>query len=343
MELIELVVTQPGTTLRVRRGLFRVERGEEVNEVSPLRVRSLVLAAPARLTTDVLRRALEHNIDVLVLDRRGTPIGRFWTPSPGATATLRRRQLQAAEAPLGRRIARDIVVKKLEAQAEYLRELARRRKDPAELLAGAEFVRSYALRARSTDRPDLAGLMATLRGYEGTASRRYFSVLNELLPRRWRFATRSRRPANDGFNALLNYAYGVLRGKTERAVLLAGLDPYLGFVHADSAAPTLVLDLLELVRTEADRAVVGLFTRRRVKEAHFERGAGEVRLSREGKRVLLEALGARLDRRMEVRGRKIRREDSLQLHAHALAKKLREWDPTASGDDPPGDGEGFLC
>ena len=39
--------------------------------------------------------------------------------------------------------------------------------------------------------------------------------------------------ARDPFNAALNYGYGVLRSQVRQALLLAGLEPNAGFLHAD--------------------------------------------------------------------------------------------------------------
>ena len=82
---------------------------------------------------------------------------------------------------------------------------------------------------------------------------------------------RSRNPAKDEFNCLLNYAYGVLYGLVERACLLAGLDPYIGFVHTDHYnKPSLVFDLIENYRIWADETVVQLFSRHKIKKALFD-------------------------------------------------------------------------
>jgi len=47
-------------------------------------------------------------------------------------------------------------------------------------------------------------------GLEGKAARSYFEAISSIMPERYRFAGRSRNPARDEFNALLNYGYGVL-------------------------------------------------------------------------------------------------------------------------------------
>ena len=54
-------------------------------------------------------------------------------------------------------------------------------------------------------------------------------------------AGRETRGALDRFNSALNYGYGILYSQVEKAVTLAGLDAYGGFLHADRPGkPSLV-------------------------------------------------------------------------------------------------------
>ena len=55
-------------------------------------------------------------------------------------------------------------------------------------------------------------------GLEGRASRTYWAAVSRLLPETYRFEGRSRNPAKDEFNCLLNYSYGVLYGLVERGL-----------------------------------------------------------------------------------------------------------------------------
>jgi CRISPR-associated protein Cas1 len=65
----------------------------------------------------------------------------------------------------------------------------------------------------------------SIMGIEGSGGRIYFEALSSLMPDRFKFDGRSRNPAKDEFNALLNYSYGVLYSKVEKACIIAGLDP----------------------------------------------------------------------------------------------------------------------
>ncbi len=73
----------------------------------------------------------------------------------------------------------------------------------------------------------IASDRASLMGLEGHAIRRYYGVWRRSLPA-WAPAERSRRPARDAPNALLNYLTAMLQRDIELAVRRAGLHPGLG-------------------------------------------------------------------------------------------------------------------
>jgi CRISPR-associated protein Cas1 len=77
------------------------------------------------------------------------------------------------------------------------------------------------------------------------------------MPEQYDWPGREGRGAQDPLNSLLNYGYGILYGQVEQAIILAGLDPYAGFLHADRPGkPSLTLDLIEEFRQVAiDRVV----------------------------------------------------------------------------------------
>jgi CRISPR/Cas system-associated endonuclease Cas1 len=89
------------------------------------------------------------------------------------------------------------------------------------------------------------------------------------VPEHWRtFGTRksllsgSPRLATNPPNAILNYLYALLESETRLAVAALGLDPGLGFWHADTPArDSLACDLMEPVRPKVDAFLLDWITR----------------------------------------------------------------------------------
>jgi len=118
-----------------------------------------------------------------------------------------------------------------------------------------------------------------------------------ILPSEFASQRRTRRPAEDPFNALLNYSYSLLLSRIANAVLACGLDPHLGFYHTDrSMAPPLVLDLMDLFRVPlCDVPILGAVNRNTWCLSDFDRSDLGVRLSFKVRTQVIELFERRLD------------------------------------------------
>ena len=160
-------------------------------------------------------------------------------------------------------------------------------------------------------------------GYEGNAAKIYYQTLSELIPEEFKFEKRSMHPAEDEFNAMLNYAFGILCSKVEKACIIAGLDPYVGIIHTDNyGKKSLVFDLIESYRHLASRTVFSLFTQKRVQKYFFKREGNSVMLVGDGKKVLVESFYNRLEKKVRYNNRNISSLDKLQFECHELANFL---------------------
>ncbi len=134
----------------------------------------------------------------------------------------------------------------------------------------------------------------TIRAMEGDAARTYFSVFDELIVKQkdgFQFKGRSRRPPGDRVNALMSFAYTLLVHDCTGALEGVGLDPYVGFLHADRPGrASLALDLMEEFRPiVADRLVLSLINRQQIRADDFEkREDGGIWMKLEARKTLLE-------------------------------------------------------
>ena len=144
-----------------------------------------------------------------------------------------------------------------------------------------------------------------LRGIEGEAASRYFSVFDELILNKddnFKFEMRSRRPPMNCVNALLSFAYSLLANNCANALESVGIDPYVGMLHADRAGrKSLALDMMEELRSVvADRFVITGINNRIFTNKMFEKTeSGAVLLNDVGRRAFLSAWKARRDEMIE--------------------------------------------
>lgn len=320
---MQLVINTYGSYLRKSGNCFLVKRDDRSFEVAVGKVNSILITTAAYITTDAIKLAVDNNIDIVFLDSHGDPYGRVWHPKLGSTTQIRRRQLEIYDGSEGLNLAKEWGLEKLENQIGLLARLKKARAERGSDLDGyigeIEQSRDQMKRLQGTidlRRQDMLGL-------EGKASRAYFEALSSIMPERYRFAGRSRNPAKDEFNALLNYGYGILYSLVEKGCIIAGLDPYVGFLHTDSYNKrSLVFDIIEMFRIYVDEPIVHLFTRRMVKEAFFEPLEQGIGLSKDGKAALIEAINRSLEETIPYRGRNVKTRNTIQMECHRIANSL---------------------
>ncbi|MBN1841664.1 MAG: CRISPR-associated endonuclease Cas1 [Deltaproteobacteria bacterium] len=320
---MQLVINTPGTFITQKDECFRLKQKERVFDISPLKVESIVISNQAMISSQAVVLALEHNIDVIFLDSYGDPMGRIWFSKMGSTALVRRRQLEAMESPLGLQLVVDMVGQKLDNQVRFLKKLMHARPGKEENFLLPIQTIEKAKSDVSSSGSDLETARSSLMGLEGTAGRSYFQCLSGLLPEKYQFKGRSRRPAKDPFNACLNYCYGILYSLVEKACILSGLDPYVGFLHTDNYnKKSLVFDLIEPFRIYGEQTAIYLFTGKKMKDDYFDAKEESVSLNQAGKPLVVEAMNKHLDEAVRYRRKNVKRRFIIQHEGHRLANIL---------------------
>lgn len=320
---MDLYINDLGTSIRKKDNLFEITTNKGKTSVSSIKVKSLILSKGIHLTTDVISLALENNIDILVVDDFGDPYGRFWHSKFGSTANIRRRQLEVFEGRIGMEIAKEILMNKIKNCINHLDDLKIKRNAKKEFIEGKvkemkKFVYSIKMLEGTVEEKRSA-----LMGYEGNAGKIYYQTLSELIPSEYKFEKRSMRPARDEFNAMLNYAFGILYSKVEKACIVAGLDPYIGIIHTDNyGKKSLVFDIIEKYRYLASRTVFTLFSQKKINRSYFDRFSNGLTLNQEGKKVVVESFYNMLERKVRYNNRNISNIDRIQFECHELANSL---------------------
>ncbi|GAB2784817.1 CRISPR-associated protein Cas1 [Hymenobacter luteus] len=338
---MHLHINTYGSYVHVKEAMFEIRKRNEQGEVekqqfAASRVKGIVMTTGSALSTDAIRLAMQHNVDLLFVEHDGSPVGRVWHSKLGSTTKIRKTQLVASMGPEGLRWVKTWVLTKMGNQANFIKDLKKHRPQHTDYLEDKlRRLAALSLSVQSLEAERVSQVADTLRGLEGTAGRLYFETLSYVLPADYRFAGRSSRPARDAFNAFLNYAYGILYGRVEKALLVAGLDPYVGFLHRDDYNQlSMVFDFIEPYRAWADETVFRLFSAKKVNKAHTEPLAQGVTLNAEGKALLVEAFGRFLDQdSIRHRGRNLLRGVALQADAHQFANALLSQAPSLT-DQP---------
>ena len=259
-------VLEPGAYLRkTGENLTLFRDGKPAGEIPLQGLQQLTLIGYTSLSGAVLDVLIRKRIETVLL----SPSGRF-----------RARLLVDEHKHVERRRAQYLRLSNPETVLETARVLVRGKLlNAARFLAlrgnqlGEQELKGYAARIRA-----MAGALETardlnlLRGAEGHAANLYFAAFPLLLRGPgFIFNGRNRRPPLDPVNALLSFIYTLLTQEVLTSIKVAGLDPYLGALHAvDYGRPSLACDLVEEWRSFlGDRLVLTLINRQAVRPDDF--------------------------------------------------------------------------
>jgi len=268
---------------------------DERQKIPVEQIDSVVVHGFGQVSTQAIHLCAQHGVAVQWF----TMGGKFAAGtgcSPGRVQQRIRQYAGLADPAMRLDLARRLVEAKIETQRRYVMRASRQE------VADRAWCRPRLDQMRSllADVPS-AESAATLLGLEGTAARAYFDCLRVLidsgLPAELRADGRSRRPPRDRFNCLLSFGYALLQSLVHRTLLAVGLEPALGFYHQPrTAAPPLVLDVMELFRTLLwDIPLIGSLNRGHWDPAgDFNVTPGQVWLSDAGRRKAIELFEQRL-------------------------------------------------
>jgi len=324
---MDLVLNTFGTCLTKDNDTFVVVHPDGKQRVHPAGLKSITISRGAQITSDAAIMAIENEIEVLFVNQAGNPVGRIWSHKYGSVSTIRRGQIEFTFSKDAVDWIKKIVASKMENQQALLLSMITNNEQKAlvnDAVAKIDDYRSKLLAIEGEVVPDIA---PSLRGWEGASSRIYFTTLNHFLPEAFRFTGRKQHPATDLINCLLNYAYGVLYGKIEGALIKAGIDPYVGVFHRDDYnRPVLVFDVIEKYRVWADYVVVTLAMQNVISDDCFSvRDDGSYWLESLGKRILIQSLNDYLEEVIKVKGIERSRSTQIQLYAQDLAQLFKKY------------------
>ena len=258
-----------------------VEKNSEVVGRLPIRsIDGIVVGRNAQLSTQTIFELMEQRVPIFYIDSRGKIIGHFVYERQSATRLLR--QLEIFRDPLRQlELSREIISEKISNQRALLKRYEK-------TIAADKLERPIKKLKQTADKLSSLQSLEEIRGAEGIAAKIYFATFTELLDQtRWKWKERSQHPAKDPVNSLLNYGYAFLEREVRIAVALAGMEPRIGFFHAnDGRKDSLIFDMMEFFRQPVvDRLALNLLNKKMLQPENFSVTEEECRLTDEGRLI----------------------------------------------------------
>lgn len=324
---MEIVVNTQGTAIKRADNNFIVETIDGSQKIPAEGVTAIHLCKGTLMASDAVLLAIDHEIDVLYIGKGGDIAGRVWSPKYGSISTIRKGQLIFTQGAAAVKWIKEVLAYKVSNQQALLLMLT---SETEALLRQRDRIinrlEEYRNKIATLEGETVQDVAATLRGWEGMASKAYFATINLFLPEPYRFDGRSQHPAMDVFNAMLNYGYGVLYARIESALIRVGIDPYIGVLHRDEYnRPVLVYDVIERYRVWVEYVVCMLAMQGVVTDEFYSKQAdGACWLEPLGRRVLIQSLNDYLEETIDIDGTVRSRQHQIFLYTQQLAQTFKQ-------------------
>lgn len=280
--------------------------------------------AGVSLSTDVIKECTEHGIQINFLSSQGKPYAKLSSPNLTATVITRREQILAYLDQRGIQLSKAFIEGKVKNQVNTLKYFAKYRKTQDmelyhQIYQGINQMENNLKELKNIKGECIDDVRGQLLSVEGRAANVYWQMIKNLTSDKIEFPGREHRGASDPVNSLLNYGYGMLQTQVWGALILAGLEPFAGFMHVDRPGKaSLVLDMIEEFRQPVvDRIVIAMVNK------GMEIGMDGDKLDTVTRRDFANRVLERLESEERFEGKKFKIRTIIQRQARRIATFLR--------------------
>jgi CRISPR-associated protein Cas1 len=262
---------------------------EEMFRIPIINIESIVTFGYMGASPGLMKLCCDNHVSLTFLSPNGRFISRIQGQVQG-NVILRHEQCHWVDNPKkSMHLARVMIAAKILNYRNILRRFIRDNGKNKDIEEASMFLDKNKREALSTTN------LESLRGIEGIAANKYFSVFSKLIIQnksQFPFSERNRRPPKDAVNAMLSLVYTLITNDMQSALETVGLDPFLGFLHTmRPGRASLALDMVEELRAYlGDRFVLSLINRRQITQKDFLfQGEKGVILTDEGRKKFITA------------------------------------------------------
>lgn len=283
-----LYVTEEGLYLHCSNSSIEVRKDEElVTRIPATAIEQIVFLNNTTISSYLIKWCNDNSIKVSYVSNYGQYYGRV-EGSISGNVLLRKEQYSMLDSDKALKLVQNILLGKFLNSISMLNSMIKNSNhdDREKLLNSINRIKEV-----SKDLYKLKDI-DSLRGLEGQVAAIYYYAFDNMLKtknKKMLFVERSRRPAENNVNAVLNLLYTLLTRDCVAALESNGLDSYCGYLHAlRSGRESLACDLVEEFRTAiVDRFVIKNINLSKITEKDFSHESGNILLSEEGRKKIL--------------------------------------------------------
>ena len=305
--------------------IIKNEHREIVDEIGIDSISNLIIFGQSQLTTQLIKRLSLKQVNIFYFTMEGRYLSMIDSNRDGDFEKQEAQARAHFNSDFRIEIARKMISAKIRNQINLLKSF-----DEDQILDSVDYHRLTATLDGVAQSESIHEMM----GFEGRSAKSYFYFLSLLVPDQYYFSGRSRQPAKDGFNSLLNFGYSILYSFFIGMIRKAGLNQGFGMIHeCHGHHASLASDLMEEWRPViVDDLVMGLLRNGELTQDDFITSESQgVLLSKKAQQIFLKGLSSRMLEIHAYREKDRKRYTfiyMIEMQLHSLIQAFKESDPS---------------
>ena len=285
--------------------------------------RIVINSSGISLSSNLVKECSYKKIPVEFLANNGEPYAMLYSPQFAISRAVEL-QINARNNGLGFELALQFVKGKAKNQInllKYFNKYIKKKcdKNSQRIVSNIESMEKLLDKIQPLSGGKKGNFRNKLMGMEGSISHFYWNSAKIILPSEAGFKKRNTYMAKDLFNSVLNYGYGILYNRVQKALADAGAALHISFLHEPSGRkPTLVFDQIEEFRQFiVDRTIIAMFNKKEPLKTN-KNGM----LTNKTRQLIVENVQERLGSHIRWRGNQWKCEDIIYSQARLLVHHL---------------------
>lgn len=299
------------------------ENGKEIEYFLAKDINQILLTGKGSITFDALNLLSKYDVTCLSLDWKGH-VDYLLSPADKKNSIIKKEQYFALKDSRSGKLSKAFIEAKIKNQKATLGTMNKSR--PEVNLDESRIKLNENLK-KVNELPNKPSEMirGKLLGLEGNSSQEYWNGIKQAINEKWGFEKRSGRNAKDPINSMLNYGYGILQGEVWKNILIAGLDPYCGYLHTERyGRVSLVFDIMEEYRQQiVDKSVFGIMNRNQLKKEDFKFEKGTILISDKARKLLISKILKKLNTKIQYQNKQLSYSKIILRQTQSLCQFLK--------------------
>lgn len=313
---MKIIIDEFGKSIHKKDNHIQIKQDNEIilDELAE-NITNITIMGKGSITFDALNLISKNNIPCISVNHTGQINYIITNPESYKYAQLLKDQIHHSESEDSIKISKEIIKSKIQNQKYTLKTLNKNHKKEEITQIEQQLDQNIKKIEQTKTKNEIMGI-------EGLSSQKYWQAIKTIIPEQYNFTKRTKRPAKDLLNAMLNYGYAILASQITIKILQTGLNPSIGLLHTTQNYRTsLTYDIIEQFRQQlVDKPVLSIINNKQIKPEDYTNQT----INYEKRKIIIEKILEKIESQITYQNKKTTYEEIIEQQTKQLKKSIQE-------------------